>query len=174
MASPPLFAEEAWPWANIHAHLPLLYTWDTYHSVACQAVPCLHPGSEPVNPGPPRSRTWELNPCATVPAPTYFLKHIASVLILTGPLVFQLLCFKTRCHFRSGKSNLRASFTKLVRSALIFNSLQSSTRGTLRKGLYQLCKLVHETSSFPSLTQMAFCPQGPVTFPFSEVHQYSR
>ena len=26
-ANPPLFAEEDWPWANIHAHLPLLYVW---------------------------------------------------------------------------------------------------------------------------------------------------
>ena len=24
-ANPPLFAEEDWPWANIRAHLPLLY-----------------------------------------------------------------------------------------------------------------------------------------------------
>ena len=33
-ARPPLFAEEDWPWANIHIHLPLLYMWDAYHSVA--------------------------------------------------------------------------------------------------------------------------------------------
>ena len=33
-ASPPLFAEEDWPWASIHSRLPLLYTWDTYHSMA--------------------------------------------------------------------------------------------------------------------------------------------
>ena len=30
----PLFAEENWPWVNIHAHLPLLYTWDAHHSMA--------------------------------------------------------------------------------------------------------------------------------------------
>uniref|UniRef100_A0A9L0SQ92 Beta-1,4-galactosyltransferase n=1 Tax=Equus caballus TaxID=9796 RepID=A0A9L0SQ92_HORSE len=35
----------------------------------CQAVPCPHPGSEPANPGPPRSGTCELNRCATWPAP---------------------------------------------------------------------------------------------------------
>ena len=29
-ADPPLFAEEDWPWANIHARLPLLYMWDAY------------------------------------------------------------------------------------------------------------------------------------------------
>ena len=33
-ANPPLFAEEDWLWANIHAHFPLLYTWDAYHSMA--------------------------------------------------------------------------------------------------------------------------------------------
>ena len=33
-ANLPLSAEEDWPWANIHAHLPLLYTWDAYHSMA--------------------------------------------------------------------------------------------------------------------------------------------
>ena len=67
-ANPPVFAEEDWPWANIHAHLPLLYTWDTCHSMACQAVPRPHPGSEPANPGC-WSRTCELNCCATGPAP---------------------------------------------------------------------------------------------------------
>ena len=53
-ANPPLFAEEDWPRADIRAHLPLVYMWDTYHSMACQVVPCLHPGSEPGNPGPPK------------------------------------------------------------------------------------------------------------------------
>ena len=63
--NPPLFAEENWPWANIHAHLPLLCTWDAYHSMAfCQAVPCPHPASRPANPGPPRRGAWELNRCA--------------------------------------------------------------------------------------------------------------
>ena len=38
-ANPPLFVEEAWPWANIRAHLPLLYMWDACHTMACQAVP---------------------------------------------------------------------------------------------------------------------------------------
>ena len=33
-ANPPLFAEEDWPWANIHAHLPLRYMWDAYQSMA--------------------------------------------------------------------------------------------------------------------------------------------
>uniref|UniRef100_A0A9L0IKQ4 Succinate dehydrogenase complex subunit C n=1 Tax=Equus asinus TaxID=9793 RepID=A0A9L0IKQ4_EQUAS len=41
-ANPPLFAEE-----DIHAHLTLLHMWDAYHSMACQAVPCPHLGSEP-------------------------------------------------------------------------------------------------------------------------------
>ena len=73
-ASPPLFfAEEAWPWANIRAHLPPLYMWDAYHSMACQAVPCPHPGSELANPGPQRSRTRTLNRCTTGPALKIFL-----------------------------------------------------------------------------------------------------
>ena len=37
-ANPPLFAKQDWPWANIRAHLPVLYMWDAYHSMACQAV----------------------------------------------------------------------------------------------------------------------------------------
>ena len=32
------FAEEDWPWPNIHAHLPLLYMWDACHSMAWQVV----------------------------------------------------------------------------------------------------------------------------------------
>ena len=68
-ANPPFFAEEDWPWANTHAHLPLLCMWDAYHSMACQAVPCPHLRSEPANPGPPRSGTSALNHCATGPGP---------------------------------------------------------------------------------------------------------
>ena len=43
-SNPPLFAEEDWPWANIHAHLPLLYMWDTCHSMAWQTVYSFTPG----------------------------------------------------------------------------------------------------------------------------------
>ena len=68
-ANPSLFHEEDWPWANIRAHLPLLYTWDTFLSMVCQAVPCPHPGSQVAKPGQPRSGTCELNRCATGPAP---------------------------------------------------------------------------------------------------------
>ena len=53
-ANPPLLAEEDWLWANIRAHLPLLYMWDAYHSMACQAVPCPHPGFKLANPGLPK------------------------------------------------------------------------------------------------------------------------
>ena len=60
-ANLPLFAEEDWPGANINARLPLFYTWDAYHSMAVwQVVPCPHPGSELVNPGPLRSRMCAL------------------------------------------------------------------------------------------------------------------
>ena len=69
-ANPPLFAEENWPWANIHAHFPLFCMWDAYHSMAfCQVVPWLHLGSEPSNPERPRGWRCELNRCATRPAP---------------------------------------------------------------------------------------------------------
>ena len=37
-ANPPLFAEEDWPWADIHARLPLLYMWDACYSMAWQVV----------------------------------------------------------------------------------------------------------------------------------------
>ena len=57
-ANLPLFAKEDWPGANICAHPPLLYMWDAYHSMAWQAVPCLHPGSEPANPGLPKWNVW--------------------------------------------------------------------------------------------------------------------
>ena len=43
-ANPPLFSEEDWPCANIHAPLPLLYMWDTYYSMACRAVHRSTPG----------------------------------------------------------------------------------------------------------------------------------
>ena len=43
--------------------------------MACQTVPCPHLGSELANPGLPRSRTCELNCCASGPAPKIiFLK----------------------------------------------------------------------------------------------------
>ena len=57
-ANPPLFAEEQWPWANVHAHLPLLYMWDTYHSMALPSSTMLHPGSKPANPGLPKQNVW--------------------------------------------------------------------------------------------------------------------
>uniref|UniRef100_A0A5F5PTB7 N-terminal EF-hand calcium binding protein 2 n=1 Tax=Equus caballus TaxID=9796 RepID=A0A5F5PTB7_HORSE len=34
--------------------------WDAYHSMAYQAVPCLHPGSELANPGPPKQNHLQL------------------------------------------------------------------------------------------------------------------
>ena len=65
-ASLPLFAEEDWPYANVHAHLPPLYMWGRLPQHGFyQAVPCLHLGSEPVNPGLPRSGMCAFNRCAT-------------------------------------------------------------------------------------------------------------
>ena len=60
-ADPPLFAEEDWPWANIHPHLPLpLYVGRLPQHGFCQAVPCLHPGSNWQTPG-----RWEAE-CANL------------------------------------------------------------------------------------------------------------
>ena len=36
--NPPPFAEEDWPWANIRAHLPLLYMRNACHSTASSAL----------------------------------------------------------------------------------------------------------------------------------------
>ena len=69
-ANSPLFAEEDWPWANIHAHLPLLYMWDTYHSMAWQVVHRSAPG---IQIGKPLATKVELNCCATVPALEFFI-----------------------------------------------------------------------------------------------------
>ena len=57
-ANTPLFAEEDWSWASICAHLPLLYMWDACHSMAWQAVPSPHLGSEQVNPRLPKRNVW--------------------------------------------------------------------------------------------------------------------
>ena len=38
------FFEEDWPWANICAHLPLLYMWDSYHSMALPSGAMSTPG----------------------------------------------------------------------------------------------------------------------------------
>ena len=77
-----LFFEKDWLWANICSHLPPLYMWDTYHSMAGQVVPCLHPGSKLANPGPLR---W--NAC------TQLLHHQADPL---GSL--QLWCLQSVTH----------------------------------------------------------------------------
>ena len=59
------------------------YMWDTYHSMACQVVPCLHPGFELANPGPLRRGMCALNRCATGPAPKCLFKsHQVSGFIL--------------------------------------------------------------------------------------------
>ena len=69
-ANAPLFAEEAWPWANIRAHLPLLYMWDTYHSMFTKW--CRVRTRDPNRQTPGHwSGTCSLNHCATRPA-SYF------------------------------------------------------------------------------------------------------
>ena len=68
-ANPPLFAEEDWSWANIHAHLPLLYMWDTV--LAWLAMQC-HVHTQDPNQRTPghRSRMCKLNRCTMGPAPS--------------------------------------------------------------------------------------------------------
>ena len=63
-ANPSLFAEEGWPWANICAHLPLLYMWDT--TSACLVKWC-HVHTQDPNRRTPGCRrgTCELNRWAT-------------------------------------------------------------------------------------------------------------
>ena len=62
-ANPALFAEEDWPWANICVHLPLLCTWDAYHSMAF-AKWC-HVRTRDPNLWTPGSGRCELNRYAT-------------------------------------------------------------------------------------------------------------
>ena len=68
-ANPPLFAEEDWLRANIRAHLPLLYMWDVYQSMAF-AKQC-HVRTQDLNQRTPgcQSGTCKLNCCTTGPAP---------------------------------------------------------------------------------------------------------
>ena len=93
-ANPPLFAEEDWPWANIRAHLPLLYMWDAYRSMACQAVPCPHQGSEPANPGLPEVERVHLTtvPLGWPPTFSYFYNKKVSSWVREPCLPCSTLC----------------------------------------------------------------------------------
>ena len=78
-ANPPLFAEEDWPWANIHAHIPLLFICGT-PTTAWLVTQC-H-----VRTQDPNQRTlghWsgmcELNCCATgLTLPDICLKSVGT------------------------------------------------------------------------------------------------
>ena len=93
-ANPPLFAKEDWPWANIHAHLPPPYMWDTYHGMARQTVPCPHPGSEPANLRPPKQ-----NVC------TQQLCHLAGPYL--SPLVSYVIKTPNQKYYSSLKMHVR-------------------------------------------------------------------
>ena len=62
------FAEEDWPWANTHAHLPLLHM-GCRNSTACQEVHRCTPGSKAgIRTGEPQAAAVEcvhLTACAT-------------------------------------------------------------------------------------------------------------
>ena len=77
--NPPLFAEEDWPWANIWAHLPLLYMQDTCHSMACQVMPCLHPGSKPLNSKPERGNLTAVPPGRPTSLAFLFISGLVSL-----------------------------------------------------------------------------------------------
>ena len=74
----------------------------------CEAVACLHPGSEPVNPRPPRSRTCELNRCATGPAPPHPLTCFPT------SHLFIPLCCALREFFREDFWLLNALFSYIL------------------------------------------------------------
>ena len=100
-ANLPLFAEEDWPWANIHTHLPLLHMWDTYHSMAWQVVPCPHPGSKLANPRLPK-QSMHTQLLHTGPAPRLCLDISCSGLIFSGmPCALSIYSFVL--FFISGK-----------------------------------------------------------------------
>ena len=66
----PLFAEEGWPWANIHAHLPPLSMWNA--ATAWLAKRChVHTWDPKWRTPARRSRMCELNRCAIGPAPHF-------------------------------------------------------------------------------------------------------
>ena len=67
-ANRPLFAQEGWPWANISAHLPLLYMWTP--TTALLAKRC-HVRTRDLNWWPPGrwSGMCKLNRCTMGPAP---------------------------------------------------------------------------------------------------------
>ena len=72
--------EEDWPWANIHAHLPLLYMWDACHSIAWQAVHRSAPG---IQTGEPRAAKAECANLTAVPLgqpPQHTFKHNFSLI----------------------------------------------------------------------------------------------
>ena len=118
-ANPPRFTEKDWPWANICTHLPPLYTWDAYHSMACQVVPCPHSGSELVNPGH-QSRTCALNCCATRPDPSLCIFNVAVFQVS----ILDLFSFPFVKHLREISSTPMTSFTtiKLMFPKYVFSS----------------------------------------------------
>ena len=72
-ASPPLFAEEDWPWANIHAHLPL--PWDPNQwTPGHQSGTCTFNRSA-TRPAPTANILNEKWPGQQEPCPHYLLSH---------------------------------------------------------------------------------------------------
>ena len=90
-ANPPLFAEEDWAWADICAHLPLLYVWDACHSMACQGVRRSAPG---IQTGKARTTKAERENLTAAPLsrPLHFFLNIKAfdIFILAIGVLFPL------------------------------------------------------------------------------------
>ena len=84
-ANPPFFAEEDWPWANIRAHLPPLYMWDTYHSMACQVIAMSAPG---IRTGEPRAAEAGCLHLTTVPPGQPHSLILNTILVSTLSFLF--------------------------------------------------------------------------------------
>ena len=84
--------------------------WDAYYSMACQAVPCPHPGSKPANPRANRSGTCALHCGATSPAPySFFLSWQISLSGNFSAYVNLYLCVNGHSFFPQGLNSPRRS-----------------------------------------------------------------
>ena len=66
--------------------------WDAYHSMACQVVPCPHPGSKPANPRLPKRKVHTQLLCHQANPSIYFLILLKMDLVGFFPSV-QLIAF---------------------------------------------------------------------------------
>ena len=72
-ANPPLFSEENWPWANIRAHLPLLYMWDAYYTMALPRNAMSAPGIQTRQPQATEEESAHLTNAAPLGRPPEYI-----------------------------------------------------------------------------------------------------